>query len=344
MRRLLRHALILAPLLTLLACERAVDDDVESVRVPIIDGQRNPGDPAVMVLAIETSRGSSLCTGSLIAPRVVLTAKHCICDNGTGRPVAGSAVQIGTGASLEEATLYARGTEVRTTPGACSDDISSIVGSDIALVLLDREGSLMPLRIVRDRPAAVGDRITAIGYGVTEAGFAPDEVPAGLSGTKMSSTATVIEIALNELAIDGPTTCYGDSGGPGFLDDGRVAGVVSRGEGFCTGAAVYTRVDAFLSLIDDAIADTGGSVPDPTPEPEPEPTPEPDPTPDPPSDAGAPIGADAGVGPRPQAGDQQIVGTVCTATPLRAASSIELRVAALVLLLFVGRGARRRRR
>ena len=49
--------------------------EVDSVVGSIQGGALDPGDPAVGDVEIE---GGSLCTGTLIAPDVVLTAGHCV--------------------------------------------------------------------------------------------------------------------------------------------------------------------------------------------------------------------------------------------------------------------------
>ena len=57
---------------------------VESRGEAIVNGTAG-GDPAV-VLVYNTRRGG-LCTGSLIGPRLVLTAKHCIQEADAAGPV-----------------------------------------------------------------------------------------------------------------------------------------------------------------------------------------------------------------------------------------------------------------
>jgi hypothetical protein len=67
----------------------------------------------------------------------------------------------------------------------------------------------------------------------------------------------------------GEATCSGDSGGPA-LDEatGEIVGVVSRGGPSCDGPGVhniYTRVDVFSALVDEALRraeDTGQDPPD----------------------------------------------------------------------------------
>lgn len=275
--------LLLAVLLGGCASEGGLDLDRASGA--IIGGTRETGaDPVVHIL----NDYGGLCTGSLISQKVVLTAKHCVQTESGGR-IPASAIHVNVGASIDSGYLYADVTEVRTTPGSGIEEV------DIALLLLDREGSLTPYDWVRDRAPRVGDPITAIGYGQTRIG------PSGSSpaGTKYRGEAQITQLYDTEFEISGPTTCFGDSGGPGFLADGRVFGVVSRGDFNCSSGSIYTRTDAFVDLIDGAIRDTGGGVaPPPPPPPAPDAGPPPPPPPAP--DAGPPAQPDAG--PPPDAG------------------------------------------
>ncbi|MCC7535886.1 MAG: S1 family peptidase [Deltaproteobacteria bacterium] len=270
--------LVCCAVLSTAACASEGGLDLDRASNAIIGGTRESGSDQVVHILNDYG---GLCTGSLIAPKVVLTAKHCIQDEGGGR-IPASAIHVNTGASIDSGRLYADVDEVRTTSGY------AIEGADIAVLLLDRAGSLTPYAFVRDTPPRVGDPITAIGYGQTTIGPSGS----GPAGTKYRGEAQITQLYPAEFEISGPTTCFGDSGGPGFLADGRVFGVVSRGDYSCSSGSIYTRTDAFLDLIDGAIADTGGSVappPPPPPTPPPPPPPEPPPPPPPSSpDAGSP--------------------------------------------------------
>ena len=57
--------------------------EVASIAEPIVGGTRG-GDAAVLWIYNTDSGG--LCTGTLITPRVVLTAKHCVQEAGAAGP------------------------------------------------------------------------------------------------------------------------------------------------------------------------------------------------------------------------------------------------------------------
>lgn len=226
------------------------EDSAPAQHASIIDGDEHPGDPGVMYIVAD----NAFCTGALIAPRVLLTAKHCILDVDPGT------IGIGMGPDAFTGVTYANVLEVRTT---ATHDLD---GKDIAVLLLDGAGSASSYPWVLDNAPKRGDAITVVGYGqqqVGKSGSAP-------SGIKQSGTTTILRLYPKESLIDGPTTCFGDSGAPAFLDDGRIFGVVSRGTPNCKGTSLLTRTDHYTDLLAQAVIDTGGLAPDPY-EPAPEP-------------------------------------------------------------------------
>jgi V8-like Glu-specific endopeptidase len=225
-------------------CEQveASGDWVSRYPWPIVDGIRETGErPVVMIY---NDRGAG-CTATVIAPRVALTAKHCV----QGMSAAGWHVLVG--GSMYSVVEEYGATETRTTPGSSLDNL------DIAVMLLDRDFAhgfkrweFLPWPGVR-----AGALITAIGYGQTN----PDDPYS--AGTKYRRNGNIVTLTGDrEFITNGENTCQGDSGGPILFED-VVVGIVSRGEEGCTGMGIMTRVSGFPDLVNQALADTGACVP-----------------------------------------------------------------------------------
>jgi len=226
-----------------------------------------------------------LCTGTLIAPDVVLLAAHCLDTSaltfGFGTTtraewyvsfeadLARFAVQSETLPELPASALPVR--DVVAHPGF---DIESLgqgvsgVESDIALVFLSAPVTdVIPEVVLAPAEAtqlAVGAAVRIAGWGqqtVTQGFFDPP--PAGSVGIKVCGSSTINELGETLLQVggDAATTrkCHGDSGGPTYFTLSgdqpiarRVIGVTSRAydEQDCNKGGVDTRVDAFIDFLD----------------------------------------------------------------------------------------------
>ena len=190
----------------------------------------------------EGGGAASGCTGSLLTPRLVLTARHCvsITDSGAacssdGKPIAGGAVE----ADREPSAIYvfagknrpdflsgtahpARGKEILTT-GA-----KTLCDNDIALVLLDRplEGAkITPIRL--DRAPEKGELVTVVGWGVTDDEPNPP-TRRQRTNVEVLDVGPAEDLGPKEFRV-GEGTCQGDSGGPAIAASGAVLGALSRG-------------------------------------------------------------------------------------------------------------------
>ena len=241
--------------------DAGADGAISVDAVEIVRGVKDRGrNPAVIALAIGDT---GLCTGTLIAPDVVLTARHCVSRTtesvecpARGPQILGerdpSTLTVLVGDDASTATAVARGRQV------IAPDSDALCGDDIALLMLDRKVRGIEPIDVRLHGIARGDHVRAVGFGKRG-----DTDPAG---TKLlRDHVKVEEVSAREFVV-GEATCQGDSGGPA-LDEttGQIVGVVSRGGPSCDGPDahnIYTRADAFIALVNEALSRSGVLVPD----------------------------------------------------------------------------------
>lgn len=275
---MIRFSLPLTLLLAVLvACGPAQqpDDPAGSLSGAIVNGQKESGWPAAGALVADLPFGymGSFCSGTLIAPRWVLTAGHCVSFY-EGMPLMPQWVKFYVGQDARGSRwggpstgeMYAADMLV-PHPDYDPEDLS--IGSDIGLVRLAKEvKGVEPLDI--NTGALAGKDLTAqvlyVGFGNS------DGINQTGSGLKRSTHMPITWIDADSYYTEpqGSGTCYGDSGGPGILEmapgEWKVMGVVSAGteppgeEDPClSGFGIYTRVDAYASWIADV---TGIELPD----------------------------------------------------------------------------------
>ena len=194
-----------------------------------------------------TNNGTMFCSGTVVNPRLVITAAHCVRTIRNAR-VLGVYVGLGKeGGSVRQVTAVEK--------FAYSPRYSQNTAgwNDIAYLKLATDINVAPENIPqiltdKDEMAeilAVGKSVRLVGYGVRDdRGF----------GLKYEVEAPITKFNDNEVSIglNGRDSCQGDSGGPAYgqLQDGswRVFGVVSRG-GRCGTGGVWGRMSANLCWI-----------------------------------------------------------------------------------------------
>jgi hypothetical protein len=202
--------------------------------------------PIVMVV---DARGD-LCTGTALAPDLVLTAAHCV----AGRDrIEVKAYQTGTAIPARAVALHPR-----FDLGAYN---ASRATADLALVKL--AGALpdivIPAALGEARRVQAGETLTIAGFGTVEAGSprglgVPRQAKLTVTGRPGSLQIRLYDAATRNLRA-GLGACTGDSGAPVYDGDGPLLiGVVSwstapRDEEGCGGLTGVTPLLAYRGWI-----------------------------------------------------------------------------------------------
>jgi hypothetical protein len=181
------------------------------------------------VLAIARLQGGGgLCSGTVIAPHWVLSAKHCYPSIGVGAEVA-----VGPDPNNPTYTMRVR----RAIPHPSIDLLLLELTEDATTFV----PGLTPLAVYPSSLSPmVGRTVEASGYG---------QQNNGRTGERRFTAERCYEVAGDFLSVDGMGArglCGGDSGGPVmYRESGTVyvLGALTGGDPSCVGQDHYTRVD-----------------------------------------------------------------------------------------------------
>jgi hypothetical protein len=215
-----------------------------------VDGERHP---SVGSLLGKSRKGAffQACTVSLIAPRVVLTAAHCVVGEDpeefwvTFDPVLSQDMAVIHGIAHYDHRAYTQGT---SRP------------HDIAVVVLDEAVNRTPVDLppiglldrLKARHELKGHIFTAVGYGTRRttqqggwASILSNDTRRFATQHYLSLQDQWLLLSMNP-ATGNAGTCYGDSGGPHFLggvDSNLEVALTVFGDAYCKATDKDMRLD-----------------------------------------------------------------------------------------------------
>ncbi|MBC7792614.1 MAG: trypsin-like serine protease [Clostridia bacterium] len=204
----------------------------------IIGGAAYTGAPATGSIRYQ---GQNFCTGTVIAPRRVVTAAHCLDED---IPATSFTFALGPDASNPtEVINIVSGTQH-------PDWDSTNILNDIAYVTLAWDAPVTPSLVLDTLDTSwINVNLLFVGYGVDDGNRQSG------NGIKRAVTIPISEVGTSQFAYEtaGLNTCTGDSGGPAFFVDPAgnflLAGTTSYGDTYCTDYGVDTSVPSFKSFL-----------------------------------------------------------------------------------------------
>ena len=249
-RRRLRRTILVA-LLFVLAITLLFAPATMAITYGVPDGDGHPGVGALV--AEFNGEKFAVCSGTLIAPDVFLTAAHCTAYL-QSLGITDVWVTFDPVFDAEQGTFIPG--VMHTNPGY--NHRQSDTG-DIAVIVLDEAQTTRPIAqlptagqfdLMGAKNGLRGQTFRAVGYGSQELVFATGKPSFGPSGTRRTSvssfdalTGAWLHLSGNPAKGDGGTG-YGDSGGPNFLGESSViAGLTVTGDAVCRATNVIYRLD-----------------------------------------------------------------------------------------------------
>ncbi len=227
----------------------AVAAPAQAITFGHLDGDAHPN-VGSMVIVVE-GRNESFCTGTLVAPKVFVTASHCTAALAS-MGIAPDEVFVTFDPVVDQSSHLFAGT-YHTNPLYASGGQSDTY--DVAVIVLDQAPEIAPARLpsagLLDRLALRDQRFVTVGYGTVRetktkgpAAFSWDPQRRWIDQGFLSITKAWLHLSMNPSTGSGGT-CYGDSGGPHFLGASDVVVAITvTGDMYCRATDVTYRLDS----------------------------------------------------------------------------------------------------
>ncbi len=256
-------------LLGLVAACGPADIETTSQHQPILNGDRDTSQAHMAVVLVYMN--GSMCTGTLIAPRTILTAGHCLDGQSTSSVTVGFGTYTSSwgGGDLD----WINSEELKVHPQYDLGGGYSPPKNDVALIRLASDAP-RGISLIPHLPHALGVTNADIGSNLEFVGFGQTET--GSTGTKMTVTEELDWVCVDNYGCyyggvrAGQYTigqdqvpggiCSGDSGGPALIvRNGQeyVAGIASYTDQGCKSFGFSTKADEFESFINEFAGVTG---------------------------------------------------------------------------------------
>ena len=249
-------------ILTLILLNLATASEPCHAASPIVQGTKvtagNRVSKTVVALIGSSAQGQSLCTASLVAQDLAVTAAHCVTEENSAQAIPLTII-FATDIHAATANQIRKVDGVRfpvewnpAAQGAKNTADVAVLHFSGGLPVPYEASDLLPF----DQVLKKGEVVEIAGYGISNATTDQGE------GILRHTNITLIEPAYSatEVRLDqshGGGACHGDSGGPAYLvisGQPYLFGITSRGSGACDIDVIYTRLEPYRAWFEKASA------------------------------------------------------------------------------------------